>query len=120
MADIQFHFFGSGLMWSIVLSIVLSVVLTVCLNLFGRRIAKSPEDIECEYEKEVEKEAEKEEELNFEKPRAKSSGMILIGPIPIIFGSGGMRFDKKMFKYALLFFLIGLFMYFILMKTIRL
>ena len=116
MADIQFHFFAPGLMWSIILSIVLSVVLTVGLNLWGTRMVKKPEEREYEYEKEN----EKEDGNGFEEPRTKSSGMILIGPIPIIFGSGGIRFDKKMFKYALLFFLIVLFMYFIFMKTIRL
>jgi Protein of unknown function DUF131. len=116
MADIQFHFFGPGLMWSIIFSIVLSIVLTVGLNLWGRRMMKRPEEMEYEYEKEN----EREESGGFEEPQAKSSGMILIGPIPINFGSGGIRFDKKMFKYALLFFLIVLFMYFIFMKTIRL
>ena len=116
MADIQFHFFWPGLMWSIILSIIFSVVLTVGLNLWRRRTAKSLEEIEYEYEKEN----EREDSGGFEEPQTKSSGMILIGPIPIIFGSGGVRFDKKMFKYALLFFLIVLFMYFIFMKTIRL
>jgi len=116
MADIQFHFFGPGLMWSIILSIIISVVLTVGLNLWGRRPVKRQEEIEYEYEKET----EKGDGSGFEEPQTRSSGMILIGPIPIIFGSGGVRFDKKMFKYALLFFLIVLFMYFIFMKTIRL
>ena len=117
MADIQFHFFGPGLMWSIILSIILSVVLTVGLNLWGRRTKNSEE---IEYENEYEKEKERENGGGFEEPKTKSSGMILIGPIPIIFESGGVRFDKKMFIYALLFFLIVLCMYFVLMKTIRL
>ena len=102
MADIQFHFFWPGLFWSILFSIILSVVLTIGLNLWGRRMMKMPE---VDYEN--------EDTGGFEEPRTKSSGMILIGPIPIIFGSGGIRFDKKMFIYALLFFLIFLFLYFI-------
>ncbi|MDV0447089.1 hypothetical protein MsAg5_09630 [Methanosarcinaceae archaeon Ag5] len=41
----------------------------------------------------------------------KTGGVILIGPIPIAFGNGGIRFDKKNFKYALLFFLIAVLVY---------
>jgi Protein of unknown function DUF131. len=102
MADIQFHFFWPGLLWSIILSIFFSVVLTVGLNLFGKRMMKAPEEYEYY----------NEEETGFEETKTKSSGMILIGPIPIIFGSDGIRFDKRIFIYALLLFLIFLFLYF--------
>ena len=101
MADIQFHFLWPGLFWSIVLSIALSVILTIVLNLFGKRMMKMPEEIEYYNDEEI-----------GEETKTKSSGMILIGPIPIIFGNGGVRFDKRMFGYALLFFLFLLFLYF--------
>ena len=113
MAEI--HFFWPGLWYSLLLSILLSVLLTIGLNLWARRQTNT-EASDCF----IEKEYENADPVDFETPQTKTSGMILIGPIPILFGSEGIRFDKKIFIYALLFFLILLFVYFILMKTIRL
>ncbi|WNY27063.1 TIGR00304 family membrane protein [Methanolapillus ohkumae] len=48
----------------------------------------------------------------------KTGGMIMLGPFPILFGNGGVRLDKKNFKYALLFFLMTVLVYLILIFVV--
>ena len=103
----EFYFFGPSLMWSIILSIVLSIILTVILNLTARKRIEPVDDYFEEPDRKDDSETEAER-------KTKSSGLILIGPIPIVIEDGKIRFDKKIFLYALLFFLILLFGYWVI------
>jgi len=125
MDNISIYFFWPGL----VISILFSVLLTIGLNLWARRKYADRES----YDKEsYERESYERESYDFEEtdetegrdgtgqPKSGMSGLIMIGPIPIIFGSGGVRFDQKAFKYALLFFIIVILIGWILTRTVRL
>lgn len=111
MADIQIFFFWPAL----IISIVLSILLTIGLNLRARRRAaggRIPEEIFPPDKAEEAFAAER-------RSQTKAGGMILVGPIPIVFGSDGVRFDKSLFKYALAFFLIILVLWFIVWRITR-
>ena len=118
MADISVNFFWQGL----IISIVLSILLTIGLNLWARK--RSPSNAhfgayydDAYYNKNSKTDADMDNEKNFDdEPRTKTGGMIMIGPIPIAFGSGGVRFDKKAFKYALAFFLIVTVVWFLIFR----
>ena len=105
---VEFYFFGPNLMWSIILSIVLSIILTVFLNLAARKRIEPEFD---DYFEEPDRKYDSETEV---KRKTKSSGLILVGPIPIVIEGGKIRFNKKIFLYALLFFLILLFGYWVI------
>lgn len=121
MADINVYFFWPGLIISIAFSIIFSILLTIGLNLrTGRRRQSSDSDDDKNYSKTESDEIEDESGDGFEEPRTKAGGMIMIGPIPIVFGNGGFRFDKSAFKYALIFFLIVVIVWFILARIVRL
>ncbi len=114
MADINVYFFWPGLIVSIVLSILLSVLLTIGLNFRRRNKEFSNDSVDSEY-------AYESSEPDWEGgSSAKTGGMILVGPIPIVFGNSGFRFDKSVFKYALVFFLTVLIVWFILTRAVRL
>ncbi|MCL2141889.1 MAG: DUF131 domain-containing protein [Methanimicrococcus sp.] len=107
------YFFWQGLVISIILSIVLSIGLTLFLNSSAkRRIAQ-------EFEDEILEAIETDDKKEKKDTESKSGGFILIGPFPIIFGSGGARFDKKGFKWALLFFIVVILTFLLLGWTIR-
>ncbi|MBZ3934917.1 TIGR00304 family membrane protein [Methanimicrococcus blatticola] len=148
MADVNVYFFWPGLIVSILLSIIFSILLTIGLNLQAKRRMNSagfetyPNDsdyncndncnddstnchddyMNCHNDYEGDSDFnEKRNNPNFDdEPRSKTSGMIMIGPIPIIFGNGGFRFDKNAFKYALAFFLIVLISWILLSRIVRL
>jgi len=106
------YFFWQGLVISIILSIVLSIGLTLFLNLSAKRRAAQKFEDDVSEIIEADEEPEKNE-------KSKSGGFILIGPIPIIFGSGSVRFDKNGFKWALLFFAIVILTFLIIGWAIR-
>ena len=121
MADISVNFFWQGL----IISIILSILLTIGLNLWARKRSPSNAHFGAYYDDEYfdrnsEKNnsgSESEKSKSFDdEPRTKTGGMIMIGPIPIAFGSGGVRFDKKAFKYALAFFLIVTIVWFLIFR----
>ncbi|MDL2260925.1 DUF131 domain-containing protein [Methanimicrococcus sp. OttesenSCG-928-J09] len=136
MADINVYFFWP----SLIISIVLSILLTIGLNLWARRQTKSGnyndyfendhgngyyENNNYENERYENKQSayndNSEHSRRFDdEPRTKTSGMIMIGPIPIVFGSSGFGFDKNTFKYALAFFFIIIIAWFILFRMVRL
>ncbi|MDV0445574.1 hypothetical protein MmiAt1_11590 [Methanimicrococcus sp. At1] len=123
MADINVYFFWPGLIYSIIISIVLSILLTIGLNFWAKNRKHNPESDFQFYDSEpnrFEKESENGADNFGGEPRSKTGGMILIGPIPIVFGDGGFRFDKSIFKYALTFFLIVLILWFIMSRIVRL
>ena len=94
----EFYFIGPNLMWSIIFSIVLSIVLSIVFTIFLNPAAKRQIETDLEFEN--------MEETNHEEMKTKSSGLILIGPIPIVIENGKIRFSKKIFVYALLFLVI--------------
>ncbi|MCL2550454.1 MAG: DUF131 domain-containing protein [Methanimicrococcus sp.] len=119
MDNISIYFFWPGL----VISIIFSVLLTIGLNLWARRKSADREshDFEEDGRNAFNDENYRETEHDFEEtgdPRSGMSGMIMIGPIPIVFGSGKFRFDQKAFKYALLFFIIVILIWWILARTV--
>jgi len=142
MDNISIYFFWPGL----VISILFSILLTVGLNLWARKKRASGESYDFEedgrnafndktfretghdFEEagevdeagEMDEAGEVDEANGANEPRSKMSGMIMIGPIPILFGSGGVRFDKKAFKYALLVFIIIILIWWIMVRTVRL
>ncbi|MCL2863708.1 MAG: DUF131 domain-containing protein [Methanimicrococcus sp.] len=142
MADISFYFFWQGL----VISIILSVLLTIGMTLWSRRksagggaygfedgsrhdfyernrketVYDSEENERNEGNERDEKNERGEGNKGKAEPRSKTSGLIMIGPIPIVFGSGGVRFDKSAFKYALLFFIIVILIWQIMVRIARL
>ncbi|WNY28322.1 hypothetical protein MmiEs2_05070 [Methanimicrococcus stummii] len=119
MADVNIYFFGPGLIYSILISIVLSILLTIGLNWYARKqMSKdfchenNPGDAGLDYDFE---DADSDGTTH-----TKTGGMILVGPIPIVFGNGKIGFDKGIFKYALVFFLIILILWFFLSQRVRL
>jgi len=110
-------FFWQGLVISIILSIILSIVLTLVLNLSSKKRAGMFEDEIFGETKEEQEEREREGKES--RKESKTGGFILIGPIPIIFGSGGVRFDKNGFKWALLFFALIVFTFLMAAWVIR-
>lgn len=115
MPDLNVYFFWPGWIISIVLSILLSILLTAGLN-FRRRNQGSSDASPAGgsfYDSSIEPDPENDS-------RTKTGGMILIGPIPVVFGNGGLRFDKSVFKYALAFFLIVLFGWVLFARIVRL
>lgn len=115
MADINVYFFWPGLIISIVLSILLSILLTIGLNFLSRNKSLSDDPVDGGYFYESDDEPNPGNDS-----RAKTGGMILIGPIPIVFGNGGFRFGKNVFKYALVFFLTVLIVWFLFVRIVRL
>ncbi|MDY0266748.1 MAG: DUF131 domain-containing protein [Methanimicrococcus sp.] len=132
MADFQVYFFWPGL----ILSIVLSILLTLLLNLraWKKRYNYSDSDFDSDFNSRFDSDFNsdfnsdfapdsdfdssvpsdsKNESNRFKISQTKAGGMIMIGPIPIVFGSGGVRFDKTAFKYALIFFIIVLICWFV-------
>jgi len=116
MDNINLYFFWPGL----VISIVFSVLLTIGLNLWARRKSAYREAYDFEETDDTNETEDTNGTDETDKPRSEMSGMVMIGPIPIIFGSGGVRFDQKAFKYALLFFIIVILIWWILSRTVRL
>ncbi|MDR0766907.1 MAG: DUF131 domain-containing protein [Methanosarcinales archaeon] len=104
MADFNVYFFWPGL----IISIILSILLTIGLNLWARRRPQSENHFN---ERDFDDSSDSNDET-----RTKTSGMIMIGPIPIAFGNGGFRFDKNAFKYALAFFLIVLIVWYFIFR----
>lgn len=140
MADINVYFFWP----SLIISIALSILLTIGLNLWTRRQTKSGnyndyfkndqgdgyyenyryrndhyENERYENEQSAYNDNSEHSRRFDDEPRTKTSGMIMIGPIPIIFGDSGFRFDKNAFKYALAFFIIIIITWFILFRIGR-
>lgn len=137
MADINVYFFWP----SLIISIVLSILLTVVLNLWARRQTGADRFNQHDFShhsnhcnrrdhfdsfaadkseaKEMSSDSDSDKRENWSDDEPQISGMITIGPIPIIFGNGGFRFDKSAFKYALAFFLIIIFTWFILFRMGR-
>ncbi|WNY24873.1 TIGR00304 family membrane protein [Methanolapillus millepedarum] len=106
-AEIYFLFWPS-----LILSVLGSIILTAAFYLISRRNAYSSSD--PFYGSDGLNSNEEDSSSNgFEsgETQIKTGGMIMVGPIPIVFGNDGMRFDKKNFKYALLFFLIAVLIY---------
>lgn len=119
MADVSINFFWPEL----ILSIVLSILLTVGLNVWAHHKSvgrETCEDAGFSPANRKEESGNTRGGFDFETPRSKTGGMIMIGPIPIVFGDGGFRFDKKTFKYALLFFIILIISCQFLIRTVRL
>lgn len=112
MTDINVYFFWPGL----ILSLILSILLTIGLNLYIQKRARTGDGFIVD-ENPYENDVASNPEDDF---RTKTGGMIMIGPIPIIFGNGGFRFDKNAFKYALAFFLIVLIAWILLSRIVRL
>ena len=133
MDNISVYFFWPGLL----ISIILSVLLTIGLNLWTRRKYAGRESYDFDEDsrhafndkngrktghdfEETGKTNETNQANEANKTRTDMSGMIMIGPIPIAFGSGGVRIDRKAFKYALLFFIIVILIWWTLVQTVRL
>ena len=145
MADVSVYFFWPGLIISILLSILLTIGLNVRiwrrsadreLNNFenGNRNGfengsrngfedggwNGFEDGGRSGFNENNNTNRRETIYDFEEPaesRSETSGMVLIGPIPIIFSGGRFRLDKRIFKYTLLLFIIVILIWQILVQT---